>query len=62
MKFNASWLVKQPGPYNRLGRPINSSDIGIPNGPAEDSTRGLLKANYPQNKKTRKPKDIIKES
>ena len=39
-----------------------TSDIGIPNGPAEDSTRGLLKAHYPKNKKTRKPKDIIKES
>jgi hypothetical protein len=37
-------------------------DIGIPNGPARNSTRGLLKAQYPKNKKTRKPKDIIKRS
>jgi hypothetical protein len=31
------------------------SDIGIPNGPAEYSTRGLLKAQNSKNKKTRKP-------
>jgi hypothetical protein len=31
-------------------------DIGIPNGPAEDSTRSLLKAHYPKNKKIREPK------
>ena len=44
-------------------------DIGIPNGPADDGTRGLLKAHYPKNKKVRKPKillskaqDIVKES
>jgi hypothetical protein len=37
-------------------------DIGIPNGPARNSTRGLLKAHYSKNKKIWKPKDIIKES
>jgi hypothetical protein len=31
------------------------SDIGIPNGPAEDSTRGLLKAHKMKNMKFRKP-------
>jgi hypothetical protein len=32
------------------------SDIGIPNGSAIDSTRDLLKAHYPKNKKIREPK------
>lgn len=39
----------------------SSSDIGIPNGPAEDSTRGLLKAHYPKNKKIRKPKILLRK-
>jgi hypothetical protein len=30
-----------------------STDIGIPDGPAEDGTRSLLKAHYPKNKKIR---------
>ncbi|KAK1696073.1 hypothetical protein QYE76_012770 [Lolium multiflorum] len=34
----------------------SATDIGIPNGPAEDSTRGLLKAHYPKNKKIRESK------
>jgi hypothetical protein len=38
------------------------SDIGIPNGPAEDSTRGLLKAHYPKNKKIRKPKILLRKA
>jgi hypothetical protein len=37
-------------------------DIGIPNGPAKDSTRGLLKAHYPKNKKTRKPEIILRKA
>ena len=36
-------------------------DIGIPNGPAEDSTRGLLKAHDSKNKKNRKPKLILRK-
>jgi hypothetical protein len=35
---------------------VGTGDIGIPNGPAEYSTRGLLKAHYPKNKKIREPK------
>jgi hypothetical protein len=35
---------------------LKGSDIGIPNGPAEDNIRGLLKAQYPKNKKIREPK------
>jgi hypothetical protein len=41
---------------------LGATDIGIPNGPAKDITRGLLKVQYPKNKKTRKPKDVVKES
>jgi hypothetical protein len=37
------------------------SDIGIPNGPAEDSTRGLLKAHDSKNKKIQKPKLILRK-
>jgi hypothetical protein len=36
-------------------------DIGIPNEPAEDSTRGLLKAHDSNNKKIRKPKLILRK-
>ena len=39
-----------------------ATDIGIPNGPAEDGTRGLLKAHEPKDKKNRKPKLLVKES
>jgi hypothetical protein len=37
------------------------SDIGIPNGPAEYRTRGLLKAHYPKNKKIRDPKMCLRK-
>ena len=37
-------------------------DIGIPNGPAEDGTRGLLKAHDPKNKKIRKPKILLRKA
>ena len=40
---------------------VNGSDIGIPNGPAEDSTQGLLKAHDPKNMKSRKPKLILRK-
>jgi hypothetical protein len=36
-------------------------DIDIPNGPAEDSTLGLLKAHDPKNMKIRKPKLILRK-
>lgn len=32
-----------------------ATDIGIPNGPAKDGTRGLLEARDSKNKKTWKP-------
>ena len=38
-----------------------SGDIGIPNGPAEEDTRGLLKAHDPKNKKIRKPKILLRK-
>ena len=48
---------------NVLGRQkCAAGDIGIPNGPAEDSTRGLLKAHYPKNKKIRKPKMLLRKA
>ena len=37
-------------------------DIGIPNGPAEEGTRGLLKAHDPKNKKIRKPKILLRKA
>jgi hypothetical protein len=37
------------------------TDIGIPNGPAEDSTLGLLKAHDRKNMKIRKPKLILRK-
>ncbi|KAK1686806.1 hypothetical protein QYE76_047654 [Lolium multiflorum] len=40
----------------RSHTPWCCTDIGIPNGPAEDSTRGLLEAQYSKNKKIREPK------
>ena len=39
-----------------------ATDIGIPNGPAEDSTRGLLKAHDSKNKKNRKPKLLLRKA
>jgi hypothetical protein len=42
--------------FETLKKALTTADIGIPNGPAEDSTRGLLKAQYPKNKKIREPK------
>ncbi|KAK1664382.1 hypothetical protein QYE76_052541 [Lolium multiflorum] len=41
--------IKYPADFLVLG------DIGIPNGPAKDGTRGLFKAQDPMNKKTWKP-------
>ena len=38
------------------------TDIGIPNGPAEDSTRGLLKAHDSMNMKIRKPKLVLRKA
>jgi hypothetical protein len=37
-------------------------DIGIPKGPAEDGTRGLLKADDSKNKKNRKPKLLLRKA
>jgi hypothetical protein len=39
-----------------------ANDIGIPNGPAEDGTRGLLKAHDSMNMKTRKPKLVLRKA
>ncbi|KAK1652597.1 hypothetical protein QYE76_070402 [Lolium multiflorum] len=44
------------------GKARKAADIGIPNGPAEDSTRGLLKAHYPKNKKIRKPEMLLRKA
>jgi hypothetical protein len=52
----AGSLVEVLGHAIRQPKVEEGSDIGIPNGPAEDSTRGLLKAHYPKNKKIREPK------
>ena len=39
-----------------IPKQVGVGDIGTPNGPAIDSTRDLLKAHYPKNKKIREPK------
>ena len=52
------------GDFTRLydsSKISGATDIGIPNGPAEDSTRGLLKAHYPKNKKIREPKMYLRK-
>jgi hypothetical protein len=41
---------------------LSVSDIGIPNWPAEDSTRSLLKAHDSKNKKNRKPKLLLSKA
>jgi hypothetical protein len=40
---------------------IYAGDIGNPNGSAEDSTLGLLKAHDPKNIKIRKPKLMLRK-
>jgi hypothetical protein len=51
-------------PYTTILRQKKSRviDIGIPNGPVKDSTRGLLKAHYLKNKKIRKPKMLLRKA
>ena len=39
-----------------------ATDIGIPNGPAEEGTRGLLKAHDPKDKKIWKPKILLRKA
>ena len=41
-------LRRHTPPRDLRGRSPDSADIGIPNGPAEDGTRGLLKAHDPK--------------
>jgi hypothetical protein len=41
---------------------VEVADIGIPNGPAKGSTRGLLKAHYPKDKKIPKPKILLRKA
>ena len=45
-----------------LGKISGATDIGIPNGPAEDGTRGLPKAHDSKNKKNRKPKVLLRKA
>jgi hypothetical protein len=40
----------------------SAGDIGIPNGPAEDGTRGLLEAHDSKNKEDSEAQDTIKEN
>ena len=52
------------GDFTRLydsSKISGATDIGIPNGPAEDSTRGLLKAHDSMNMKIRKPKLVLRK-